>query len=44
MINALTILAAHLIGAIPFAYLLVLGMKGIDIRTVGSGKVTEVLL
>jgi glycerol-3-phosphate acyltransferase PlsY len=35
----LAILAAHLIGAVPFAYLLVWWRKGIDVRTVGSGNV-----
>ena len=30
---------AYLIGAIPFAYLIVLARQGIDIRTVGSGNV-----
>lgn len=39
MVTFLTILAGHLIGAIPFAYLLVLWIKGIDVRTVGSGNV-----
>ena len=40
--NSLAILAvgcAYLIGAIPFAYLIVLAVKGVDIRTVGSGNV-----
>src|SRR5262245_57516327 len=35
----LAVLAAYLIGAIPFAYLVARGIKGIDIRTVGSGNV-----
>ena len=35
----LAILAAYLIGSIPFAYLIVRVAKGIDIRTVGSGNV-----
>lgn len=30
---------AYLAGSIPFAYLVAKGMKGIDIRTVGSGNV-----
>lgn len=33
------VLAGYLIGAIPFAYLIVRARKGIDIRTVGSGNV-----
>lgn len=33
------VLAAYLIGAIPFAYVVVRAVKGIDIRTVGSGNV-----
>lgn len=32
-------LVAYLVGAIPFAYLLVKAKKGVDIRTVGSGNV-----
>jgi acyl-phosphate glycerol 3-phosphate acyltransferase len=32
-------LAGYLIGAIPFGYLIVSWLKGIDIRTVGSGNV-----
>jgi glycerol-3-phosphate acyltransferase PlsY len=39
MAPALALLIAYLVGAIPFAYLLVWGLKGIDIRTVGSGNV-----
>src|SRR5215211_6404415 len=35
----LAVVAAYLIGAIPFAYLVARGFKGIDIRTVGSGNV-----
>jgi len=31
--------AAYLAGSIPFAYLVARGVKGIDIRTVGSGNV-----
>lgn len=38
-LSVLAIVAAHLIGAVPFAYLLVWWAKGIDIRTVGSGNV-----
>lgn len=39
MLSALAILASHLIGAMPCAYLVVRWRKGIDIRTVGSGNV-----
>ena len=35
----LAVAAAYLIGAIPFAYVVVRAVKGIDIRTVGSGNV-----
>ena len=35
----LAILAAYLIGSIPTAYLIVRAIKGIDVRTVGSGNV-----
>ena len=35
----LAVIAAYFIGAIPFAYLVVLAVKGVDIRTVGSGNV-----
>ena len=35
MLSALAIVAAHLIGATPCAYLIVRWRKGIDIRTVG---------
>jgi acyl-phosphate glycerol 3-phosphate acyltransferase len=37
--SALAIVAAYLIGSIPFAYLVTYWVKGIDIRTVGSGNV-----
>jgi acyl-phosphate glycerol 3-phosphate acyltransferase len=33
------VLAAYLLGAIPFAYLVVYAVKRVDIRTVGSGNV-----
>src|SRR4028118_1470742 len=36
---AVAVVVAYLIGAIPFAYLVAYGVKGIDIRTVGSGNV-----
>ncbi len=38
-VASLAVLAAYLIGAIPFAYLFVRAAKGIDIRTVGSGNI-----
>jgi glycerol-3-phosphate acyltransferase PlsY len=37
--STLAVVAAYLIGAIPFAYLVAYWAKGIDIRTVGSGNV-----
>src|SRR3954452_13347546 len=36
---SISVVLAYLIGAIPFAYVLVRAIKGIDIRTVGSGNV-----
>ena len=36
--GATAILAAYLIGAIPFGYLIARAVRGIDIRTVGSGN------
>jgi len=39
LLASLSILAAYLIGAIPFAYLVVYAARQIDIRTVGSGNV-----
>src|SRR5437879_12948267 len=38
-LSALLILVAYLIGAIPFGYLTAKGLRGIDIRTVGSGNI-----
>lgn len=38
MASALAILAAYLIGGIPFGLLIARAVKGIDIRTVGSGN------
>jgi glycerol-3-phosphate acyltransferase PlsY len=35
---ALAVVAAYLIGAIPFGYLIARAVRGIDIRTVGSGN------
>jgi acyl-phosphate glycerol 3-phosphate acyltransferase len=37
-LSALTVLAAYLAGSIPFGYLVTYWVKGIDIRTVGSGN------
>lgn len=38
-LDALFVLAAYLIGAIPFGYLTAKWLKGVDIRTVGSGNI-----
>ena len=38
VLAALAALASYLIGAIPFGYLVTYWVKGIDIRTVGSGN------
>jgi acyl-phosphate glycerol 3-phosphate acyltransferase len=38
-LSTLAVALAYLIGAIPFAYLVVYLVKGVDIRTVGSGNV-----
>ncbi len=38
IIEALFLAGAYLIGSVPFAYILVKAVKGIDIRTVGSGN------
>lgn len=35
----LLVLAAYLIGAIPFGFLLAKWLKGVDVRTVGSGNI-----
>ena len=37
--SALAVLTAYLIGAIPFGYLIARAVRGIDIRTVGSGNI-----
>jgi acyl-phosphate glycerol 3-phosphate acyltransferase len=37
-LSALAVLASYLIGSIPFGYLVTRWVKGIDIRTVGSGN------
>lgn len=39
LLATVSIFAAYLLGAIPFAFLVAFGIKGIDIRTVGSGNV-----
>src|SRR3954468_14837040 len=39
LVATLAVVVAYLIGAIPFAYLVAYQVKGIDIRTVGSGNV-----
>jgi glycerol-3-phosphate acyltransferase PlsY len=36
--GALAVLAAYLIGSIPFGYVITRALRGIDIRTVGSGN------
>ncbi len=37
--SAMAVLVAYLIGAIPFGYLIARVVRGIDIRTVGSGNI-----
>jgi glycerol-3-phosphate acyltransferase PlsY len=37
--SILAVAAGYLLGAVPFAYLIVRARKGLDIRTVGSGNV-----
>jgi acyl-phosphate glycerol 3-phosphate acyltransferase len=37
--STIAVLAAYLVGSVPTAYLIVRAVKGIDIRTVGSGNV-----
>jgi glycerol-3-phosphate acyltransferase PlsY len=37
--GVLAVLVAYAIGAIPFGYLVVRAVKGIDVRTVGSGNI-----
>lgn len=39
LIPALILILAYLIGAIPFGLLIVRAVKGIDVRTVGSGNI-----
>lgn len=39
MTEALILVAAYLLGSIPFGYLLVRWIKGVDVRTQGSGNI-----
>jgi len=39
VITSVLVVAAYLIGAIPFGYLTAKGLKGVDIRTLGSGNI-----
>jgi len=39
MLGPLSTLIAYLLGSIPFGYLIVRWMKGLDIRTTGSGSI-----
>src|SRR5262249_38942982 len=39
LLCTLAVVAAYLIGSIPFGYLTALWVRGIDIRTVGSGNI-----
>jgi glycerol-3-phosphate acyltransferase PlsY len=39
LLAPLLVLAAYLIGAIPFGYLFVLWLRGVDVRTLGSGNI-----
>ena len=39
VLSSTLVLAAYLIGAIPFGYLIALWARGVDIRTVGSGNI-----
>lgn len=39
MIDAVLLVTAYLLGSIPFGYLLVKWVKGIDVRTKGSGNI-----
>lgn len=39
MIEALVLVTAYLLGSIPFGYLLVKWVKGVDVRTQGSGNI-----
>lgn len=38
-LSAVAVAAAYLIGAVPFGFLMVRWLKGIDVRTVGSGNI-----
>ena len=39
LVSAIAILAAYLIGSIPFGFWLALALKGVDVRTAGSGNI-----
>jgi acyl-phosphate glycerol 3-phosphate acyltransferase len=39
VLSILTVSLAYLVGAIPFGYLIVRWLKGVDVRTVGSGNI-----
>src|SRR4051812_43282969 len=39
LLSIAAVAGAHLIGAIPFGVLLVKAIKGVDVRTVGSGNI-----
>ncbi len=39
MMVAVAWVVSYVIGSVPTAYLLARGLKGVDIRTVGSGNV-----
>lgn len=39
VLGTLAVVAAYLIGSIPFGYLTALWVRGVDIRTVGSGNI-----
>lgn len=39
MIDVILLVVAYLLGSIPFGYLLVKAVKGIDVRTQGSGNI-----
>jgi len=39
LIEALVLAAAYILGSIPFGYLLVKWVKGVDVRTQGSGNI-----
>ena len=39
LLPALMVVLAYLLGAIPFGFMIGLGVKGVDVRTVGSGNI-----